>query len=124
MIGGSKLADKKIVLIATKSNWDNCSPRKQNNIIIHELGHIFNMTVEGANSSSNPTKLDGISTFYDTSKGHKGRHCHAGIPAGQMRYDSRADLASSTCVMYGCTNNKHAFCIECANVLRKAELIL
>ncbi len=118
MRGGLSFRGTNIVAICTKSWWQTRSELDQNQVIVHEVGHQLGMVANG--NGILPTKT---SYHYDNSKGHKGNHCHAGIPVGQTRYDSRTDKGISTCVMYGATNGKSAFCSECAKALKKVDLI-
>ncbi len=128
MRGGVSFGGTNIVAICTKGYWKDVSTKLQNEIMIHEIGHQIGMAVKGGARVNqigkvvNPSKLDSITTFYDTTQGHQGNHCHAGIPLGQARYDGRNDKKLSTCVMYGSTNGKSSFCAECANALRKVDL--
>lgn len=107
-----------IVAICTKAWWTKISTNDQNGTIIHEIGHQLGMTSDG--SGKLPDK---ISSFYDTSKGHIGNHCHYGIAAGQAKYDSNADSKLAKCVMYGSSNGYRSFCINCTKALKKVDLI-
>ena len=127
MRGGLSFGGTNVVAVCTKAWWKDKSTQAQNEVMIHEMGHQFGMSVKGgprvANGKiSNPSLLDAISTHYDDSKGHKGNHCHAGIPSGQARYDGNENKVLSTCVMYGSTNGKSTFCAECSSALRKVDL--
>ncbi len=86
--------------------------------MVHEVGHQFGMTTDGTGILP-----DKIATYYDSSKGHVGNHCHYGIPAGQARYDSKVDLSRSRCVMYRATNGHSDFCVNCANAMKKVDLL-
>ena len=117
MRGGISFRGTNIVAICTKAWWQTKSETAQNQAIVHEVGHQLGMVANGSRILPDKTP-----NHYDNSKGHKGNHCHAGIPTGQARYDSKADKAASTCVMYGATNGKIAFCSECAKALKKVDL--
>ena len=117
MRGGLSFTGTNIVAICTKAWWQSKSNNDQNQVIIHEVGHQLGMVATGSGKLPDKT-----SYHYDDTKGHVGNHCHMGIPAGQARYDSRADGALSQCVMYGATNGKSVFCVECTKALRKVDL--
>ena len=116
MAGGTSYGAN-LISVCTRSWWTDKTTAGQNDIIVHEMGHKLGMATDGTGK-----KPDKIPTYYDSSKGHVGPHCHHGIPAGQARYDSSADLAASDCVMYGATNGKSAFCEHCAIAVRKQDV--
>ena len=116
MRGGVSFGGTNIVAVCTKAWWKTKSPEAQNGAIIHEVGHQLGMAASGKGILP-----DKISTFYDSSKGHKGPHCHAGIARGQERYDGKKDKAASKCMMYGATNGISAFCNECSKALKKVD---
>ena len=92
--------------------------------MIHELGHKIGLVPGGtAWRSYDRSKLDKAPRFYETSQGHVGNHCHAGIAAKPVpqKYTSH-DAAASICVMYGQTNDHSAFCPDCAKAARKVDL--
>ncbi len=115
--GGLSFGGGNLICVCTRAFWSTKSNASQNQTMIHEMGHKVGMVADGTGKGP-----DKVNTLYDTSKGHVGNHCHKGIPAGQARYDSSADLALSTCVMYGATNGKSAFCDKCAPAVRKQDL--
>jgi len=117
MRAGLSFGGTNIVAICTKAWWQVITTQNQNEVIVHEVGHQFKMVVDG--SGILPEKT---ANFYDSTKGHVGSHCHTGIPAGQARYDSQADLTLSLCVMYGATNNHSDFCSDCAIAVKKIDL--
>lgn len=117
MRGGLSFPKTNIIAVRTRAWWQNKSNDAQNQVIVHEIGHQLGMVSDGTGKLPDKT-----SYLYDTSKGHIGNHCHMGIPSGQSRYDSQTDGKLSMCVMYGATNGKIAFCIECAKVLQKVDL--
>lgn len=118
MRAGISLGSTNVVAICTKAWWRNQSEARQNQVIIHELGHQLGMVSNG--SGKLPAKT---SYHYNTTKGHVGDHCHYDIAAGQARYDSTADGTNSKCVMYGATNGKSAFCVECIKAVKKVDLV-
>jgi hypothetical protein len=129
--GGISLGNGNVVCIGTRAYWTDIPQTEQIQVMIHEVGHQFQMAADGR------ATLDPVSTVYEgwsgggtrvrngvvfSSQGHIGSHCHAGIPAGQLRYDSNADAEKAACVMYGSVIEKTAFCPECARALRKVDL--
>ena len=117
MRAGLSFRNSNLVCVCTKGWWQNKSGAQQNQVIIHEMGHKIGMVPDG--SGDLPAKTD---TFYDSTKGHVGEHCHHGIPAGQTRYDASADATLSDCVMYGSTNSYSAFCEHCAVAAKKQDI--
>jgi hypothetical protein len=85
--------------------------------MVHELGHTVGMVANGTGKLP-----DAVATLYTSAKGHVGNHCYNGNADGQARYDSATDSANSTCVMYGATNGKSAFCDNCAPAVRKLDI--
>lgn len=118
MRGGLSFGGTNIVAICTKAWWKSIDNTRQNQTIIHEMGHQLGMVADGGGKLPDKT-----SYFYDNTKGHIGEHCHYDIAAGQDRYDSDMDRINSKCVMYGATNWKSDFCPECAKALKKVDLI-
>lgn len=106
-----------LICICTRAWWTNITTQEQNEVMVHELGHMVGMVADGTGKLP-----DAVPTLYGTPKGHVGNHCHFDRPTGQARYDSNADAAGSKCVMYGQTNSKSAFCSKCAPVVRKLDL--
>ena len=117
MRGGLSLGKSNIVAIGTRANWKGNSTDLQNTIAIHEVGHQLGMACDGAG-----IKPDKIPTHYNSRQGHVGSHCHFGIPAGQARYDAKADHQKSRCVMYGAAGSQSTFCKHCSKALKKADL--
>jgi hypothetical protein len=117
MRAGLAFGGTNLICVCTKGWWKDKSGERQNEVIIHEMGHKIGMVPGGTGKL--PDKTD---TFYDKSKGHVGTHCHHGIPAGQTRYDGAADGALSDCVMYGATNSHSAFCEHCTVAAKKQDI--
>jgi hypothetical protein len=117
MRGGLEFPGGNLICVCTRAWWQDASNDKQNQILIHEMGHKVGMVADGTG-----TGPDKVATWYNDAKGHVGPHCHNGLPADQARYDGSGDLAKSTCVMYGATNGKTAFCANCAPTVRKEDL--
>jgi hypothetical protein len=112
-----------IVAICTRSWWRNKNNSDQCQTIIHEVGHQLEMVPNPSSIYHTKKLLDKGGYHYDDSKGrHVGDHCHYDIAVGQTRYDSATDRSNSKCVMYGSTNGKSAFCVECAKAMRKVDL--
>ena len=117
MRAGLSFGGSNLICVCTKAWWKNKTAAQQNEVIVHEMGHKIGMVPGGTGNL--PDKTD---TFYDSSKGHVGTHCHHGIPAGQARYDAAADATLSDCVMYGSTNSHSAFCEHCAVAAKKQDI--
>lgn len=117
MRAGLSFGGTNLICVCTKAWWKNKTSAQQNEVIIHEMGHKIGMVPDGTGKL--PDKTD---TFYDSTKGHVGTHCHHGIPAGQARYDTSADASLSDCVMYGSTNSQSAFCEHCAVAAKKQDI--
>jgi len=117
MRAGLSFGGNNLICICTKAWWRSSNSTKQNQVIIHEMGHKIGLVPDGTGSST-----DKIDTFYDSSKGHVGTHCHHGVAAGQTRYDDAASSSSSDCVMYGSTNGHSAFCEHCAPAAKKEDI--
>jgi hypothetical protein len=117
MRGGLSFPNGNLICVCTRAWWKTESTADQVQVMIHEMGHKVGMVPDGTG-----VLPDKPATYYDA-KGHVGPHCHEGIPAGQAKYDSRADGNASKCVMYGATNGKTAFCAKnCAPVIKKVDL--
>lgn len=117
MRAGLSFGNNKTVAICTRCWWRNINDYDQNCVCIHEVGHQLGLVSDGVG-----IKPDKTPTYYDNNKGHVGPHCHFGIPAGQARYDAKADLTKSKCVMYGSVNGSSRFCKHCSESLRKSDL--
>ena len=113
MRGGLSFNGTNLVCICTKSWWRAKNGAKQNQTMIHEIGHQFNMVAQGTGSGP-----DKVATQY-TGKGHVGSHCYNGCGV-QANYSSHT--ASSTCVMFGAGNGKNAFCANCAIAMKKQDI--
>ncbi len=117
MRGGLSFGGGNLICVCTRAWWQDESEASQNQVLIHEMGHKVGMTPSGTGKEPDKT-----ATFYDNTKGHVGPHCHSGLPAAQARFDGAGDNAASTCVMYGATNGKTAFCNVCTPAIRKQDL--
>ena len=111
MRGGLSFGGTNLVYVCTRAWWDDISSADQNRIAIHEVGHRLGMVADGTCSAP-----DRVATHY-TGKGHKGPHCHYGIPALDDYSDSSGD-----CVMFGAVSGHSDFCPECAPAVKKLDL--
>lgn len=102
-----------IVCICTRAWWRTKTTAAQNQVMIHELGHQFDMVPQGAGTST-----DQPATQYSGS-GHVGSHCHNGISPPQASYSG---ATGSICVMFGATNGVTTFCANCLPCVRKTDL--
>lgn len=102
-----------LICVCTRSYWKNISTSKQNQIIVHEMGHKIGMVPTGSDKSL-PEKP--IKQY--TGKGHSGSHCHEGV--GVLA--SYSGVSGSTCVMFGATNGISAFCGNCEEIVKKIDL--
>lgn len=114
MRGGISFGDN-LICACTRSWWQNKSEASINQVLIHEMGHKVGMTPNGTGNLP-----DQITSYY-TAGGHVGSHCHNGIPT-QAMYNSSADGALASCVMYGATIAITAFCANCAPAVRKLNI--
>ncbi|MFC4929977.1 hypothetical protein [Massilia sp. GCM10023247] len=117
MRGGISFFDGNLVCVCTKAWWSTVVTKMQNEVIIHELGHKMGMVSDGRGKLP-----DRSISLYNDAKGHRGNHCFYGLSVNQARYDSDADLNGSKCVMYGATNDRSDFCVNCAPAVRKVDL--
>ena len=117
MRAGLSFGNSNVVAVCTQSWWQTKSNSHQNNVAIHEVGHQLGLVSDGTG-----IKPDKTPTYYNNSQGHIGPHCHFGIPAGQIRYDSKSDIVRSQCVMYGALSGCSTFCKNCTKALRKSDL--
>lgn len=115
MRAGLSFSGNNLICVCTKANWRSISASGQNDVIVHEMGHKIGMSSSGKST-------DKIKTHYYNDKGHKGNHCHHGIPSGQARYDSAADNRKSDCVMYGAMNGHSALCEHCSDAAKKTVI--
>ena len=116
MRAGLALGGANQTCVCTKAWWRSITDNSQKGTIIHELGHKLQMVTDGAGN-----KPDKTNSHYK-GKGHAGDHCHMGCSAGQSMYNNRTNSASATCVMFGTSNGKLAFCADCAPALKKVDL--
>jgi hypothetical protein len=117
MRGGLSFSGGNLICVCTKAWWKNTDAKMQNDVIAHELGHKLGMVSDGTGKLP-----DKIVSLYDDNKGHRGNHCFYGLSANQKRYGSSSDLFGSKCVMYGETNSKSDFCVNCAPAVLKVDL--
>jgi hypothetical protein len=103
-----------LVIICTRGWWQNESTSGQNEVMIHEIGHMIGMVADGSGSLPDRT-----ATQY-TARGHVGSHCHSGL-ALRDSFSSGSN-AGSNCVMFGSTNGVGAFCANCAPAVRKIDI--
>jgi type VI secretion system secreted protein VgrG len=120
--GGLSYPNTNVLCVCTKSWWVKKTDIKQNQILIHELGHSIGMVSDGGG-----VKPDKVSTHYgdsralrsDSSRGHRGPHCYFGLSATLSSYHG---VRGSSCVMFGATNGLSSFCINCAPAVKKMDL--
>ena len=118
MRGGLAFGGTNIVAICTRAWWKNISTQTQNVIVIHELGHKFNMASDGDATKKLP---DAIPNYYY----QKGGHCHAGVTvsAGTTNYHKRSFNLSASCIMFGMTKrSRSGFCSDCSIAIKKVDL--
>ncbi|MGE3181758.1 MAG: hypothetical protein AB7N71_09015 [Phycisphaerae bacterium] len=112
MRAGLSFGSGNLICVCTKAWWRPKSTQAQNEVMIHEFGHQIKMVVDG--TGKNPDK---VSTQY-TARGHVGPHCHHDLPLQA----SFGGVGGSKCVMFGSTNGKSAFCVNCAPAVKKQDL--
>lgn len=115
MRGGLALGGNNQTCVCTRAWWRDRSDSRQVRTAIHEFGHKVQMVCDGTGIM--PDKP----AFHYTGSGHRGPHCHNGIAAA-AHYGGSANLAASTCVMFGSNNEKNPFCAECAPAVKKIDL--
>jgi hypothetical protein len=121
MRAGLSFNNGNLICVCTKAWWKVISEHEQNQTLIHEMGHKVGMVADGIGRA--PGILpDKVASLYDDTKGHVGKHCYFDNPDGQAKYDSETDRIRSKCVMYGSTNGKSTFCINCAPAVRKLDI--
>lgn len=111
MRGGISIGGGNMICVCTRAWWANESTADQNQVMVHEMGHKIGMVPGGTGKGPDKTPNQ------YTGKGHVGSHCHTGLPV-QASYSE----ASGTCVMFGSTNNKSAFCADCVTAVKKEDL--
>lgn len=116
MRGGLSMGNN-LICVCTRAWWSSKATTSQNEVMTHETGHKIGMVADGTGKLP-----DKVSTYYDDAKGHVGPHCYKGNADGQARYDSASDHSNSTCVMYGATNGRSAFCDQCTVAVRKLDV--
>ncbi|NNG24989.1 hypothetical protein [Telluria aromaticivorans] len=117
MRAGMAFGGMNLICVCTMAWWETIEQTEQNQIIIHELGHKIGMVADGRRKLP-----DKPPTWYDNEKGHVGDHCFHGLPANRSRYDLNGDEKQSKCIMYGTTNGRSDFCINCAPIVRKLDI--
>ncbi len=117
MRGGLSFPGGNLICVCARAWWRAISTLDQNQVMIHEMGHKVGMVTDGTGKLP-----DAVPTLYGNAKGHVGNHCYMGNADGQARYDAASDGTNSTCVMYGATNGKTAFCANCKIALRKVDI--
>ncbi len=113
MRGGLSFNGGNLICACSKAWWQNKAAARQNEVLIHEFGHKVGMVANGTGKLP-----DKVSTWYD-GKGHVGDHCHNGVPLTTTVFNS---TTGTTCVMFGATNQKSAFCANCKPAVRKMDL--
>jgi hypothetical protein len=103
-----------LVIICTRSWWQNKSAAAQNEVMIHEIGHMVGMVADGTG------KLPDKPAKHYVDRGHVGNHCHHGL-ALRASFSSGSN-SGSDCVMFGSTNGKSAFCSDCQPAVRKVDI--
>jgi len=111
MRGGLSFGGGNLICVCTRAWWADSSEAEQNQVMIHEMGHKIGMVPTGTDLDKTPKQYTG--------KGHIGSHCHAGVG---VLADYGGSTASSTCVMFGATNGKSAFCADGAKAVKKQDL--
>ena len=115
--GGFAILNSNHIAIATRSFWDNKTPQSQNNILIHEIGHMIGMVPDDTDDN-----LD-IGSNYYTGRGHLGPHCHAGVDHSLTADYTTTNDITATCIMYGKIGaERNTFCSSCANQVKKLDL--
>jgi len=102
------------VTICTRAWWQNKNTASQNEVMVHEIGHMVGMVADGTGN-----KPDKTAKQY-TDRGHVGSHCHSGL-ALRASFSSGSN-SGSDCVMFGSTNGKSAFCSDCEPAVKKVDV--
>lgn len=113
MRGGLSFGGGNLICACSKAWWQNKAAVRQNEVLVHEFGHKVGMVADGTGKLP-----DKVSTWYD-GKGHVGPHCHEGVPLAATAFSG---TAGTTCVMFGATNQKSAFCANCKPAVRKMDV--
>lgn len=111
MRGGLSFGGGNLVCVCTKAWWRTESSASQNQVVVHEMGHKIGMVADGTGTGPDKTAK------HYSGKGHIGNHCHQGLAV-------KASYATDTgtCVMFGATHAKTAFCDDCKPAVRKQDL--
>lgn len=116
MRGGLALGGANQTCVCTRAWWRDQPSAKQECTIIHEIGHKLGMVAAGTGISP-----DKHATHYEN-KGHAGNHCFNGCTPGLANYKGSANLAASTCVIFGAVNQINAYCGNCEKVVKKLDI--
>jgi hypothetical protein len=103
-----------MVIICTRAWWNDKSTRAQNEVMIHEIGHMLGMVTNGSGT------LPDTPAKHYANRGHVGNHCHSGLALRDSF--ASGDNSGSNCVMFGATNGKSAFCGDCTPAVRKLDI--
>ena len=104
-----------IVCVCGRIEWKAFS--EQNKVIIHEVGHQLRMVTDGSKG------LPARTPNHYTGRGHRGNHCHTGLPLKEYTPENAPDDASNAgCVMFGAVNTRKEFCTDCAEAIKKMDL--
>lgn len=112
MRGGVSFGGGNLIAVCTRAWWVTKDDNSQNQVMIHELGHQVGMVSPGTG------KLPDKPAKHYTGRGHRGDHCHQGIPLATTFSSS----TGTTCVMFGATNGVTAFCSDCSPAVVKVDL--
>ena len=115
MRAGLSYRRKNLIVTSAMSYWRGKSTPKQNQVLIHEMGHKVGMIPKSTDSLTPPP-------YQYTEHQHVGSHCHNGValPAGQQTAFPNGSQGT-TCVMFGATNGVSTFCSECGPLVKKLD---
>ncbi len=112
MRGGLSYGGGNLIAVCTRAWWVTKNNTSQNQIMIHELGHKVGMVSPGTG------KLPDKPAKHYTGRGHRGDHCHQGIPLAT----TFSSTTGTTCVMFGATNGVSTFCSDCSPAVVKMDV--